>query len=255
MAENRAGSALAIADVLPPMEESFRKALVEGGIPPILIEFMRKENILSPADLPRYCGTGETGRENIFKYLINGNDETRNQRRLMPCLSKLFEEAEYSNKEEAERKAKGLVDEEIERPLPDHDKTVGSMNDRHYESYGFRLSSDELLWPHLFGRVKRERDGDKETMIELDRVGTETEGGVSPGARQMHHGDGLTTSYRSWAGTTRPVPTNFIMMKLWEVSSLHPSPPSPFHLLTRPRCSRTLICYWATIYVKTGASG
>ena len=110
--------------------------------------------------------------------------------------------------------AKGQDDEEIERPLPDHDKAVDALNTRYKALYGYKLTPDEIMWPHMLGRMKRERDGDKETMLEVDRVGTETEGGVSPGAKHMKHGDGLTTTYQSWAGTTRFIQSNFIFMKL-----------------------------------------
>ena len=67
-----APGALAIEDEGPVMEESFRVALVAGGLPQPLITYMQGENILSPADLPRYCGTGETGRQNMYNYLIQG---------------------------------------------------------------------------------------------------------------------------------------------------------------------------------------
>ena len=87
----KAPAALAIEDEGPTMEESFRTALIEGGIPQALITFMEGENLLSPADLPRYCGGGDAGKQNIYNYLIQGPEETRGMRKLMPCLSKFFE--------------------------------------------------------------------------------------------------------------------------------------------------------------------
>ena len=108
-------------DDAPKMDPSFRALLVANKMPTKLIDLMERENILSPEDLPRYCGS----TEGILKLVLNMCDETRNQRKYMPFLVKMFEEAQASNKESAERKAKGTEDEEIERPLPEHDKPLG----------------------------------------------------------------------------------------------------------------------------------
>ena len=204
---------LAIEDDAPRMEETFRELLSTNGIPTDLFNWMEQENVHSAADLPRYC----LEKQAIMTLLINGCESTRGQRKLMPFLVKVWEQADSINKEAASRLAKGVDDEEIERPLIDHDKAVDALNTRYKAAYGYKLNPEEIMWPHMLGRIKRERDGDKETMIEIDRVGTEAEGGVSPGTKHLKLGDGSTTTFRSWAGTTRLVPTNFIMMKLWEV--------------------------------------
>ena len=129
----------------------------------------------------------------------------------------MWEEAKAKNEERVKQLAKGGGDEEeeIERPLPK--EIHRSLMDNHEEKWGFRLSQDELMWAHLLGRMKRERDKSGETLLEIDRVGTATEGGVSPGAKTMSHADpALKTTYKSWAGTTREVPDNFLFMKLFE---------------------------------------
>ena len=107
-----APNALAIEDEKPKMEESFKQHLTTVGIPPTLITLMEQENIHSPADLPRYC----LEKRFVNDHLIQMCDETRGSRKLMPVLVKIWEEAEEANKESASRLAKGVDDEEIERP-------------------------------------------------------------------------------------------------------------------------------------------
>ena len=99
------------------MEECFRQHLRSVGIPEPLIDLMEKENIHTPADLPRYC----LEKNAVYDHLIQICDETRGNRKLMSPLIKIWEEAESANKESAARLAKGVDDDEIEWPLIDHD--------------------------------------------------------------------------------------------------------------------------------------
>ena len=134
------GDQLAIPDQeTPKMEESFRQLLYTNGMPKTLVDLMERENILCAADLPRYCWEG---KQKIWEYLVQMCEETRGNRKYMPFLIKVHDEAEAANSEAASRKAKGTDDEEIEKPLPDHDKAVDALNARHKAAYGYRLGPD-----------------------------------------------------------------------------------------------------------------
>ena len=164
--------------------------------------------------------------------LINSAEETKGNSGLLRPLLEMWEEAKAQNKARADQRAKGMDDsEEIERPLKKEERK--SLMDNFEGKWGYVLSQDELMWAHLLGRMKRKRDRSGEALIELDRVGTATEGGTSPGAKTMHHADtGITTSYKSWAGTTREIPGNYLMMKLFEALGVTSSSSSSFHLLS-----------------------
>ena len=95
--------ALALEDEAPHIKESFRELLSSNGIPTDLIKWTEQENVHSAADLPRYC----LDKQAILTLLINGCESTRGQRKLMPFLVKVWEQADSINKEAASRLAKG----------------------------------------------------------------------------------------------------------------------------------------------------
>ena len=101
MAVNGAGLPLAIenGEQPPRMEESFRQLLKANRIPDQLITVMETENMLNPADMAYYVGD----KEGILTFLLNMTDETRGKRKYLLFFSKIFDEAQASSKESAER--------------------------------------------------------------------------------------------------------------------------------------------------------
>ena len=71
-----------------------------------------------------------------------------------------------------------------------------------------------MLWDHLLGRLKREKDNDAHTLIDIKRAGSALECGKSPAAKSFSIGGGLTASYSASMGFVRPIITNYMMIEL-----------------------------------------
>ena len=211
-----AGNQLASGTVVPQaarmkpdrMEQSFFDQLVRDELPIPLIRFMSRENVNRLSDLANYCPS----KESVHSLLVDACPDTKGERRHMVPLARLWDVAVETGKLEVRRQVEGVTDQALETPL--NQEEVDSLNNRYRRSYGYSLTPFELLWPHLWGRLRREIDQKAWTAIELTRVGSEVEAGRSPATRQWRSGPGMTTVANATAGRVRQVKDNHAMIEL-----------------------------------------
>ena len=188
------------------MKPEFRNMLEKEMLPVPLIEYMESENILDAADLAFYCDS----RQQLKDLLIDRVAETRDQRKWLVPLARIHEGASARTTVDAKRKAEGWEDTSLEVPLGGD--LVNTLLDQFEQEYRWRPDESELLWDHLLGRLKREKDNDAHTLIDIKRAGSALECGKSPAAKSFSIGGGLTASYTATMGFVRPIPTNYIMV-------------------------------------------
>ena len=58
------------------------------------------------------------------------------------------------SREDAKRKVSGVTDAQLEAPMDIEE--IQSLNARH-KAYGYALDSFEVMWPHVLGRLRRDR--------------------------------------------------------------------------------------------------
>ena len=170
------------------MKTEFRALLIKEGLPAQLVDYLESESILDATDLAFYCDS----RQQIMELLIERVPQTRGQRKYLVTLAKLHEAASARNTVEAKRKAECWEDTSLEVPLGT--EVVNILLDQFEQDYHWRPDESELLWDHLLGRLKREKDNDAHALIDIKRAGSALECGKSPAAKSFSIGGGLIAS-------------------------------------------------------------
>ena len=193
------------------VERGFYDDLIAAKIPGSLVWYMSNENINSLEDLPNYCLT----KESILETLIQACFPTRNERKLLVPLGKMWDLAKASSELGIKRRLEGVTDASLEVPLPQED--VDKLNRQHRQAYGFALSDYGMMWPHMLGRLQREISTNAFSTIPLNRVGALIEGGKSHAAKQWSQAPGVTTTVGGMAGKVRTVENNHVFVELLQI--------------------------------------